>query len=73
MKIISWNVNGFRSLMNRNFLDIFTTLDADIYCLQETKLQSGDGGIDLPGFLQYWNYAERKGYAGTALRSSVRA
>ena len=67
MKIITWNVNGFRSLMNRTFLDAFSSLDADVYCLQETKLQAGDGGIDVPGFLQYWNYAERKGYAGTAV------
>lgn len=67
MKIISWNVNGFRSLMNRSFLDAFNTLDADVYCLQETKLQEGDGGLDVPGYLQYWNHAERKGYAGTAL------
>lgn len=67
MKIISWNVNGFRSLMNRSFLDAFSALDADVYCLQETKLQSGEGGLDAPGFLQYWNCAERKGYAGTAL------
>ncbi len=67
MKIISWNVNGFRSLMNRSFLDAFNTLDADVYCLQETKLQEGDCGLDVPGYLQYWNHAERKGYAGTAL------
>lgn len=67
MKIITWNVNGFRSLMNRSFLDVFTALDADVYCLQETKLQAGEGGLDVPGFLQYWNYAERKGYSGTAL------
>lgn len=67
MKIISWNVNGFRSLMNRSFLDAFNALDADVYCLQETKLQEGEGGLDVPGFLQYWNHAERKGYAGTAL------
>lgn len=67
MKIVTWNVNGFRSLMNRSFLDAFNTLDADVYCLQETKLQAGEGGLDVPGFLQYWNYAERKGYAGTAL------
>lgn len=67
MKIISWNVNGFRSLMNRSFLDSFNALDADVYCLQETKLQEGQGGIDVPGFLQYWNYADRKGYAGTAV------
>lgn len=67
MKIISWNVNGFRSLMNRSFLDAFNALDADVYCLQETRLQAGEGGIDVPGFYQYWNYAERKGYAGTAV------
>ena len=67
MKIITWNVNGFRSLMNRSFLDAFSTLDADIYCLQETKLQEGDGGLDLPGYFQYWNYAARRGYSGTAL------
>ena len=67
MKIISWNVNGFRSLMNRSFLDAFSALDADVYCLQETKLQDGEGGVDMPGYLQYWSYAERKGYAGTAL------
>lgn len=67
MKIVTWNVNGFRSLMNRSFLDAFNALDADVYCLQETKLQEGEGGLDVPGFRQYWNYAERKGYAGTAL------
>ena len=67
MKIISWNVNGFRSLMNRTFLDAFNTLDADVYCLQETKLQQGEGGLDVPGFQQYWNSAVRKGYAGTAM------
>ena len=67
MKIISWNVNGFRSLMNRSFLDAFTALDADVYCLQETRLQSGDGGVDIPGFMQYWHHAQRKGYAGTAI------
>lgn len=67
MKIISWNVNGFRSRMNQSFLDTFSALDADVYCLQETRLQSGEGGIDVPGYQQYWNYAQRKGYAGTAL------
>lgn len=67
MKIITWNVNGFRSLMNRSFLDAFNTLDADVYCLQETKLQEGEGGLDVPGYHQYWNYAARKGYSGTAL------
>ncbi len=67
MKIISWNINGFRSLMNRLFLDAFVQMDADVYCLQETKMQSGDGGIDIPGYIQYWNDALRKGYAGTAV------
>ncbi|MBQ8202430.1 MAG: exodeoxyribonuclease III [Clostridia bacterium] len=67
MKIITWNVNGFRSLMNRSFLDAFNALDADVYCLQETKLQAGQGGVDVPGFQQYWNYAERPGYSGTAV------
>ena len=67
MKIISWNVNGFRSRMNQSFLETFSSLDADVYCLQETRLQSGEGGLDVPGFQQYWNYAQRKGYAGTAL------
>lgn len=67
MKIVSWNVNGFRALMSHGLLDAFTRLDADVYCLQETRLQAGEGGLDLPGYLQYWNHAERKGYAGTAL------
>ena len=67
MKIISWNVNGFRTLVNRSFLDAFTALDADVYCLQETRLQEGEGGVDVPGYLQYWNHAARKGYAGTSL------
>ena len=67
MKIISWNINGFRSLMGRSFLEAFATLDADVYCLQETKLQQGQGGVDVPGFHQYWSYAERPGYSGTAV------
>lgn len=67
MKIITWNVNGFRSLMNRSFMDAFNQLDADVYCLQETKLQEGEGGLDVPGYHQYWHYAQRKGYAGTAM------
>lgn len=67
MKIVSWNVNGFRSLMQQNFLDTFSALNADVCCLQETKLQADEGGVDFPGYLQYWNYAERKGYAGTAI------
>jgi exodeoxyribonuclease-3 len=67
MKIVTWNVNGFRALMNHQLLETFNTLDADVYCLQETKLQQDEGGIDMPGFLQYWNFAQRRGYAGTAL------
>ncbi len=67
MKIISWNINGFRSLMGRTFLDAFAALDADVYCLQETKLQQGQGGVDVPGFHQYWSYADRPGYSGTAV------
>ena len=67
MKIITWNVNGFRSVMSDQFLVDFERLDADVYCLQETRLQDGDGGIDVPAFKQYWNYAQRKGYSGTAV------
>lgn len=69
MKIISWNVNGLRTLMQRSFLDAFTALDADVYCLQETRLQPGQGGIDVPGYWQCWNYAQRPGYSGTAVLS----
>ena len=67
MKIITWNVNGFRALMSRTLLDAFSALDADVYCLQETKLQEGQGGIDLPGYQHYWAYAQRPGYSGTAV------
>lgn len=67
MKFISWNVNGLRAVMSKGFLDIFNELDADIFCLQETKLQEGQIEMDLPGYRQYWNYAEKKGYSGTAI------
>lgn len=67
MKLISWNVNGLRASMGKGFLDIFNDLDADILCLQETKLQEGQIELDLPGYYQYWNYAEKKGYSGTAV------
>ena len=67
MKLISWNVNGLRASMGKGFLDIFNAFDADILCLQETKLQEGQIELDLPGFYQYWNYAEKKGYSGTAI------
>lgn len=67
MKFISWNVNGIRACVGKGFLDFFKEVDADIFCLQETKLQEGQIELDLPGYFQYWNYAERKGYSGTAI------
>lgn len=68
MKCISWNVNGLRAVVKKGFLDVFHELDADFFCLQETKLQAGQIELDLPDtYYQYWNYAERKGYAGTAI------
>ena len=67
MKLISWNVNGLRAAMGKGFMDAFNALDADIFCLQETKLQAGQIDLDLPGYHQYWNYAEKKGYSGTAI------
>lgn len=68
-KFISWNVNGIRACLKKGFLDSFNALDADIFSLQETKLQEGQVDLDLPGYHQYWNYAERKGYSGTAVFS----
>ncbi|OJG73057.1 exodeoxyribonuclease III (xth) [Enterococcus phoeniculicola] len=67
MKCISWNVNGLRAVMKKNFMEVFNELDADFFCLQETKLQEGQIEMDLPGYYQYWNYAEKKGYSGTAI------
>ncbi|MBR6391047.1 MAG: exodeoxyribonuclease III [Lachnospiraceae bacterium] len=67
MKYISWNVNGLRAVMGKNFMEVFDSLDADAFCLQETKLQEGQIDLDLPGYEQYWNYAEKKGYSGTAV------
>ncbi|MCI6887749.1 MAG: exodeoxyribonuclease III [Lachnospiraceae bacterium] len=66
-KMISWNVNGLRACVGKGFLEYFRQVDADIFCLQETKLQEGQIELDLPGYYQYWNYAEKKGYSGTAL------
>jgi exodeoxyribonuclease-3 len=66
-KLISWNVNGLRACVGKNFMDDFKKLDADIFCLQETKLQEGQIELELEGYHQYWNYAEKKGYSGTAL------
>ena len=67
MKLISWNVNGLRACIGKGFLDFCALADADVYCLQETKLQAGQLGLDLPGYHQYWNYADKKGYSGTAI------
>lgn len=67
MKLISWNVNGLRAIMGKNFMEFFEAADADIFCLQETKLQAGQIEMNLPGYHQYWNYAEKKGYSGTAI------
>lgn len=67
MKMISWNVNGLRACLQKGFLDFFKEADADIFCLQETKLQADQHDLELPGYHQYWNYAEKKGYSGTAL------
>ena len=67
MKLVSWNVNGLRACLTKGFMDSFHALDADIFCLQETKLQEGQHDLDLPGYHQYWNYAEKKGYSGTAM------
>ncbi|MEY8338669.1 exodeoxyribonuclease III [Lachnospiraceae bacterium 62-35] len=66
-KLISWNVNGLRACVGKGFLDYFKEADADIFCLQETKLQEGQIDLKLEGYYQYWNYAEKKGYSGTAL------
>ncbi len=67
MKLISWNVNGLRAIMGKNFMEFFNEIDADCFCLQETKLQKGQIEMDLPGYHQYWNYADKKGYSGTAI------
>ena len=67
IKFISWNVNGLRACVGKGFTEIFNELDADFFCLQETKLQAGQIDLKLPGYHQYWNYAEKKGYSGTAI------
>jgi exodeoxyribonuclease-3 len=67
MKLISWNVNGLRACLQKGFLEYFQGEDADVFCLQETKLQAGQHDLELSGYHQYWNYAEKKGYSGTAL------
>ncbi len=67
MKFISWNVNGIRACVQKGFMDFFIEMDADIFCLQETKMQEGQLELDLQGYHQYWNYAVKKGYSGTAV------
>ena len=66
-KFVSWNVNGLRAVVGKNFYEAFSALDADIFCVQETKLVSGQIEMNLPGYHQYWNYADKKGYSGTAV------
>ncbi|WP_342043665.1 exodeoxyribonuclease III [Bacillus sp. OTU2372] len=67
MKLVSWNVNGLRACVKKGFIDYFQEVNADIFCVQETKLQEGQISLDLDGYHQYWNYAEKKGYSGTAV------
>ena len=69
VKMISWNVNGIRACVKKGFMDYFNDVDADVFCIQESKLQEGQIDLDLPGYHQYWNYAQKKGYSGTALFS----
>lgn len=66
-KLISWNVNGLRACVGKGFTDVFRQMDADIFCVQETKLQEGQISLDLPGYYDYWNYAQKKGYSGVAM------
>lgn len=67
MKFVSWNVNGIRACVQKGFLDFFKEIDADVFCIQESKMQEGQLNLELPGYYQYWNYAEKKGYSGTAI------
>ncbi len=71
MKLISWNVNGLRACVKKGFLDYFNAQDADMFCVQETKLQEGQIDLDLEGYYQYWNYAVKKGYSGTAVFTKI--
>lgn len=67
MKLISWNVNGIRACVQKGFMDFFNAIDADVFCIQESKMQEGQLTLDMPGYYQYWNYADKKGYSGTAI------
>ncbi|MDR6998488.1 exodeoxyribonuclease III [Neobacillus niacini] len=71
MKLVSWNVNGLRACVKKGFLDYFKEVDADIFCIQETKLQEGQIELELAGYKQYWNYAAKKGYSGTAVFTKI--
>lgn len=71
MKLISWNVNGLRACVTKGFNEVFNELDADIFCIQESKLQEGQIELDLKGYYDYWNYAEKKGYSGTAIFTKI--
>ena len=71
MKLVSWNVNGLRAVAGKGFADVFLTLDADCFCLQETKLQEGQIDLEFPGWRSWWDYADKKGYSGTAVYSRV--
>lgn len=72
MKLVSWNVNGLRACVQKGFMDYFNEVDADIFCVQETKLQEGQINLELSGYEQYWDYAEKKGYSGTAVFSRIK-
>ncbi|MED1201640.1 exodeoxyribonuclease III [Heyndrickxia acidicola] len=72
MKLISWNVNGIRACVKKGFLDYFREMDADIFCIQETKLQEGQIELELNGYYQFWNYAHKKGYSGTAIFTKIK-
>ena len=71
MKFVSWNVNGIRACVQKGFMEVFQELDADIFCIQESKMQAGQLELELPGYHQYWNYAVKKGYSGTAIFSKM--
>ena len=72
MKLVSWNVNGIRAAMNKGFMEFFNKVDSDIFAIQETKMQEGQLELNLNGYYQYWNYAEKKGYSGTAVFTKIK-
>ncbi len=72
MKLISWNVNGLRACVQKGFSDFFNSADADIFCIQESKMQAGQLNLEFPGYFQYWNYADKKGYSGTAVFTRIK-